>query len=250
MHNRDTPRALPVNGVADVAHIPVGSKQVVAEGTDSSKAKLLAIGSFVLVVILYFELDWFNQNIYKHVPWIEGTAEYINNLVKWIFGFFILSVGKAVVIGRLQFLWEPSKFLGKDYFNFLSKGFTTILFGALGVVVFFLIALNPAVHLDYSAGGEKPIVILNGNPQHFNDTTIFLPIDPKELRKQKIEVTGRHNLYRIKLDPSDASQNTLSFPNHATIDLQQFFISRDFKVALSRCKQSQSRFIRLFLLER
>lgn len=97
-----------------MADIPVGSKQVVAEGTDSSKAKFLALSSFVLVVVLYFELDWFNQNIYKHVPWIEGTAEYINDLVNWIFGFFILSAGKAVVIGRLQFLWEPSKFLGKS----------------------------------------------------------------------------------------------------------------------------------------
>ena len=133
---------------------------------DSLKSRLLAFLSLVLVVILWFELDWFNHNIYKHKPWIEVIEpEHIDTGVDWIFGFFIVSVGVAFTRGKLQLLMEPSKFLGKDYFNFLSRRGTAIVFGCLVAMVFGIIVFNPAVHLDYVAGGEKPMVIHKGSPQ-------------------------------------------------------------------------------------
>ena len=214
--------------------IPVESEQVVVTGTDPSKSKLLALLSFVIVVLFWFEFDWFNRNIYRHAPLIEVIDPgLIDKMASGILGFFILSVGTAVISGRLQFLQEPSRFLGKDHFNVLSHWLTAVVVVCLGVVVFFIIVLTPAVHLDYAAGGEKPMVILNGTPQHFNDTTIFLPIDPMELRSQNIEVTGRHSLYRIKLVPSDTANNPLLFSKHARIDLQKFFLQRNFKAKLS-----------------
>ena len=215
--------------------IPVRSEQVGATGTDSLKSRLLAILGFVPVVIFYLELNWSSHNIYRHVPLIEVIEPtLIDKVTTGIFGFFILSVVTAVLRGKFQFLQEPSRFLGKDYFNFLSGGLAAWMFGLLGVLLFGYIFFNPAVHLDYEAEGEKPIVILNGNPRHFNDTTIFLPIDPTELSSQDvvIEITDRHGLYRIKLAPSDVS-NTLSFPKHARIDLTKFFINRNFKAELS-----------------
>ncbi len=201
---------------------------------DSLKSRLLAFLSLVLVVILWFELDWFNHNIYKHKPWIEVIEpEHIDTGVDWIFGFFIVSVGVAFTRGKLQLLMEPSKFLGKDYFNFLSRRGTAIVFGCLVAMVFGIIVFNPAVHLDYVAGGEKPMVIHKGSPQYFNGTTIFLDLDPTELRNQNIEIMDRRGLYRIKLAPSDVSHTALLFPKHARVDLRKFFIRRDFKAKLS-----------------
>ena len=200
---------------------------------DSSKSKLLALLSFVLIVFVWFEFDWFNRNIYRHAPLIEVISPgLVDKIASGILGFFILSVGSAVLSGRLQFLKVPSRFLGKDYFSFLSHWLTVVVAACLGVVVFFIIVRNPAVHLDYPTGGEKPMVIFDGNPQHFNDNTIFLPIDPMELRNKDIEITGRHDLYRIKLDSSDTTNNRLLLSKHARIDLQKFFLQRNFHAEL------------------
>ena len=209
------------------------SEQLGATDTDSSRSKWLAILSFVLVVILWFELDWFNQNIYKHDPWIEIIEPaYIDKLVNWIFGFFIVSVGAAAFRGKLQFLLKPSVFLGKDYFNFLSGRIAAIVFGGLVVGVFVIIIFNPAVHLDYVEPGAKPTVIHNGNVSHFDDTTVFLSIDPAELSSHDIEIAGRHDLYRISIDPLDFSQTRLLLAKHARIDLQDVFLRRDFRAQL------------------
>ena len=215
--------------------IPNGPEQVGATGADSPRSKCLATLSFVLVVILCFEVDWLTDNIYRHAPWFDNIApEDIDTVVEWIFGFFILSVVAAFASGKImQVLQEPSRFLGKDRFNLLSHRLTVAGAGCFGVVVYLIIVFNPAVHLDYAAEGEKPMVIRNGNPLHFNDTTIVLPIDPPELRNQDIEITDRRGLYKIKLAPSDLSINTLVFSKHARIDLSKFFIKRDFNAELS-----------------
>ena len=211
----------------------IGSEQVETD-TDPLKSRLLAVLSLVLVGIFCFELDWFNNNIYRYAPWIEVIKpEHVDVAVNWIFGFFLLSVGTAFLRGKLRVLQEPSRFLGKDHFNFLSHWLFAVVVSCSGVAVFAIIVLNPAVHLDYADEGEKPTVIRNGNAQHFNDTTIFLSIDPLELHSQNIEITDRHGLYRIKLVPSDATNNPLLFSKHARIDLQKFLIKRDFKAELS-----------------
>ena len=202
--------------------------------TDSLRSRWLAFLSLVLVGILWFELNWLNDNIYRYDPWIEIIEPWhIDAAVEWIFGFFLLSVVAAFLSGKMRVLQEPSRFLGKDRFNLLSHWLTAVVAGCIGVVVFVMIVRNPAVHLDYAAGGEKPTVIHDGNQLHFNDTTIFLSIDPMGLSSEDIEITGRHGLYRTKLAPADLSVNSLLFSKHARLDLQEFFIPRDFNATLS-----------------
>ena len=217
--------------------IPVRSEQVEATGTDSSKSRWLAFLSLVLVGILCFEIDWLNNNIYRYDPWIEVIKpDSIDAAVEWIFGFFLLSVVTAFVSSKMkimQVLHEPSRFLGKDHFDLLSHWLTASVVFCIGVAVFVIIVLNPAVHLDYAAEGEKPTVTHNGNPLHFEDTTIFLSTNPMELRNQNIEISDRHGFYRIKLAPSDLSSIRLLFSKHARIDLQKFFIPKDFTAELS-----------------
>ena len=98
--------------------------------------------------------------------------------------------------------------------------------------MFAILVLNPAVHFDYTEPGEKPTVIHNGNVLHFDDTTVFLSIDPAELSSHDIEIAGRHDLYRITLDPLDFSRTRLLLSKHARIDLQDVFLRRDFRAQL------------------
>ena len=215
-----------------MADISVGSEQVETTGTDSPKSKVLVLLNLFLAAILYGAVYWLNDNIYRYDPWYIGP-EWVDNTVNWFSGFFFLSVFEALRRGKMQALQQPSRFLDKNLFKLLSRRSTAVGLGFIGVGVFVYILLHPAVHLDYAAGGEKPMVILNGNPQHFNDTTIFLAFDPTELLNKKIEVTDPRDLYRIKLAPSDASSNTILFSKHARINLQKFFIHRDFRAELS-----------------
>ena len=209
------------------------TEKVGTTGTDSLKLRLLALASLALVGILRFELAWFNDSIYRYAPWIEAiTPEYIDNVVNWFAGFFFVSVGTAIAIGKLQVIQEPSKFIGRDLFSFLSHWLTTIVISCICVVMFAIIVFNPAVHLDYTEPGEKPTIIHNGDALHFDDSTVFLPIDPAELSSHDIEIAGRHGLYRITLDPLDFSRRRLLLSKHARIDLQDVFLRRDFTTQL------------------
>ena len=209
------------------------TEKVGTTGTDSLKLRLLALASLALVGILRFELVWFNDNIYRYAPWIEAiTPEHIDNAVNWFAGFFFVSVGTAIAIGKLQVIQEPSKFIGRDLFSFLSHWLTAIVISCICVVMFAIIVFNPAVHLDYTEPGEKPTIIHNGDALHFDDSTVFMPIDPAELSSHDIEIAGRHDLYRITLDPLDFSRRRLLLSKHARIDLQDVFLRRDFTTQL------------------
>ena len=201
--------------------------------TDSLKLRLLALLSLVLVGILRFELAWFNDNIYRYAPWIEAiTTQHIDDVVNWIAGFFFVSAVTAVASGKLQVIQKPSRFLGKDLFSFLAHVVTAIVISCICVVMFAILVLNPAVHLDYTEPGEKPTVIHNDNVLHFDDTTVFLSIDPAELSSHDIEIAGRHNLYRMTLGSLDFSRTRLLLSKHARIDLQNVFLRRDFRSQL------------------
>lgn len=180
--------------------------------------------NLILILITCHELRWFNRNIYTHRPFIESIpSNYVDTGINWIIGFVAVSFFVAIRRGPLPFFRNPRNYFGDDTFIFLSSKNTTIILIIAIPVIFLLIQLFPAVHLDYEIDGEKPIVKVDGALQKFVGSSIYLCIDPNKLKSTFIDVSDKRDFYSIRVRLLEASRSDPWFRNHLRLNLDELF---------------------------
>ena len=198
----------------------------------------MLLANFLLGCAFFLELQWYLQNIYRFAPWIPFISlEQIDTALDVLWGAFMLHLGAPLARGRLEILRNPAKFLSADAFGLFCHRRTTAVTAALVACVFALIVFSPALHLIHTTGDERPVVEIKGSRRDFQGTSIPLlgeemQIDPTEIDPTEIVVTGKHDFYRVKIQPTDVG-SYWPFPTHQLVNLDRFFLRRDLAVTLN-----------------
>lgn len=179
-----------------------------------------------LVVFLWWELQWANDHVYRHNPFLPMVSpELFNQLVNWMFGFFLVSFIATGVKGKLSAFATPAEFMNPEAYRALSHKASVGIFAAIAAILWVIVWSQGMLHLVYDKQGEKPVVEIKDEYAFFSGDSIPLieNINPTE-----IIVTDRYDLYRASVDSGDLTALSPVFPSHRRVDLDKYFISRDF----------------------
>ena len=191
------------------------------------EAGWMLLANLSLGCVFFLELQWYLQNIYRFAPWIPLLSfDQIDTVVDVLWGAFMLHVGAPLARGKLEILIHPEKFLGKEAMGVFSHRGTAVLGAAFVAAVYALIGFSPALHLIRNAEDEAPLVEVNGTRRQFQGTSLPLLDEEMRLDATEIVVTGRHGLYRVRLQPQDVKRYKL-FPTHLRADLRRLVLRRD-----------------------
>lgn len=193
---------------------------------------LLAL-NFLLLGIACFVATWFNIRIHSHRVFMEAVKPWhIELAVDWALGFVMVSVFLAVRKGPVQFARNPRRYLSKDSFDLLSSIYTSGVLFVTTIFFYVLILCNPAVHVDYSGLGDKPVVKIGGVPQEFVGNSITKFLDGKLLGAVDVEISDKYSVYSLRIDLQKDSSPIPIFWQHRIVDLDKFVSNTAFTFSL------------------
>ncbi len=193
--------------------------------------------TLVCLTSFYLQLGWFITNVIPTYPWApQGLIDNLNRFLNIGLGAFVVHILGPLRRAGLRLLTNPRDLPAHPLLRQLTK--PTALFATLAAtfLLYLVIISRPFLHLthaaDSSESGSRPVLHLGDQTHYLARVPLRLPLVDTVVANAVL--TGRHDLYRVRLEDRDYHNPWLIPNGHKRITLDTLFVDNNLNIVYTR----------------